>query len=144
VRDILASEVMAPNSTREPTPLGHTADVDLLARLEDGDRDLGTDSQIRTFAALEPELAQHLTGLDRSLGVMTRHGFGDARGPSVAKGHLDCAVTICLSGLDLTDPVRLHFDDGHSDALPVLAEQAGHTGLTPNHSDRHGFVLSST
>jgi hypothetical protein len=102
------------------------------------------DGEIGAFAALQAKFAQTLAGFDARLGIVAGHRLGDARGPPIPEGDLNRAVAVSLRRLDLADPVRLHLDNGDSNAVSVLAEQPGHAGLTPNQSDRHGFVLSST
>ena len=96
----------ADGSDVDPLTLDHGVDLDLLADLEAVDR-------------VEAQLDDATTGLDARLGEVAGLRLGELLRILVAKGDLECRVTVAFGGLHLDDAGRLDAEHGDGHDLVV-------------------------
>ena len=123
----LALEVVTLHATSEALALAHGDDVDLLAGLEDLDRDLLPDDVVAD--RVEPQLHHLGPRLDACClevpCLWTVEPVGLLRPP----GDLEGGVAIGLRRLDLDDPQGRDLDGRDRDGPVLLVPDLGHAGL---------------
>src|SRR6185436_10042433 len=129
VRCVLPAEMMPLDDPGEALADRHALHVDELADLEELlRRDLRAHLELAELLGLpEPELPQHVPGLDRRPGEMAGERLVDAGRSALAERDLHRGIAVLLGGLDLGDA--------------VVGEDASHADLAADQTYRHTFLF---
>src|SRR5438105_6935958 len=129
VTDRTAVEVVAPDRPLETLALRAAADLDALALLECGDRDLLADFRLAFFGVVQAELGEVLERRHVGLLQVAQPRLLHPSLLGLAEGELDRPVSVAFLLAHGRDPARARLDHGRGHALAVLGENLGHAEL---------------